>query len=197
MKYFLSIDQGTTSTRCILFNNDGSVESSHQIELTQYFPDNNSVEHDPVEIIDSVNKCIQNVVNDIDVKEIVSIGISNQRETTVAWSKSTGKPFYNAIVWQDTRTQIICDELLKNKRFTELIKITGLPISTYFSLSKILWLIENVSEISSSLEDDVCFGTIDSWIVYNLTGNFYTDVTNASRTLMYDLSVLEAFVTSV
>lgn len=191
MKYFLSIDQGTTSTRCILFNNDGSVESSHQIELTQHFPDNNSVEHDPVEIIDSVNKCIQNVVNDIDVNEIVSIGISNQRETTVAWSKSTGKPFYNAIVWQDTRTQIICDELLKNKRFTELIKKTGLPISTYFSLSKILWLIENVPEIRLSLENDVCFGTIDSWIVYNLTGNFYTDVTNASRTLMYDLYNME------
>jgi len=191
MKYFLSIDQGTTSTRCILFNTDGSIASSHQIELTQYFPDNNSVEHDPIEIIDSVNKCIQNVVNDIDVNEIVSIGITNQRETTVAWSKSTGKPFYNAIVWQDTRTQSICDELSKNKRFTEVIKNTGLPISTYFSLSKILWLIENVPEIRSSLEDDVCFGTIDSWIVYNLTGNFYTDVTNASRTLMYDLHNME------
>ena len=191
MKYFLSIDQGTTSTRCILFNTDGSIASSHQIELTQYFPDNNSVEHDPIEIIDSVNKCIQNVVNDIDVNEIVSIGITNQRETTVAWSKSTGKPFYNAIVWQDTRTQSICDELIKNKRFTELIKNTGLPISTYFSLSKILWLIENVSEIKSSLNSDVCFGTIDSWIVYNLTGNFYTDVTNASRTLMYDLYNME------
>ena len=191
MKYFLSIDQGTTSTKCILFNTDGSIASSHQIELTQYFPDNNSVEHDPIEIIDSVNKCIQNVVNDIDVNEIVSIGITNQRETTVAWSKSTGKPFYNAIVWQDTRTQSICDELIKNKRFTELIKNTGLPISTYFSLSKILWLIENVSEIKSSLNSDVCFGTIDSWIVYNLTGNFYTDVTNASRTLMYDLYNME------
>ena len=105
MKYFLSIDQGTTSTRCILFNNDGTVASSHQIEIKQYFPDNNSVEHDPVEIIESVNKCIQNVVNDIDVNEIISIGISNQRETTVAWSKSTGKPFYNAIVWQDTNKE--------------------------------------------------------------------------------------------
>ncbi len=191
MKYFLSIDQGTTSTRSILFNNDGSIAYSHQIELTQYFPDNNSVEHDPIEIIDSVNKCIQNVVKDIDVSEIISIGISNQRETTVAWSKSTGKPFYNAIVWQDTRTQSICDELTKNKRFTELIKCTGLPVSTYFSLSKILWLIENVQEINSSLVDDVCFGTVDSWIVYNLTGNFYTDVTNASRTLLYDLYNME------
>ena len=191
MKYFLSIDQGTTSTRCILFNIDGTVAFSHQIELTQYFPDNNCVEHDPIEIIDSVNKCLENVVNDIDVNEIISIGITNQRETTVAWSKSTGKPFYNAIVWQDTRTQSICDELSKNKRFTEVIKNTGLPISTYFSLSKILWLIENVPEIRSSLEDDVCFGTIDSWIVYNLTGNFYTDVTNASRTLMYDLHNME------
>ena len=191
MKYFLSIDQGTTSTRCILFNNDGTVATSHQIELKQYFPDINSVEHDPIEIIDSVNKCIQQVVNDIDIKEIKSIGITNQRETTVAWSKSTGKPFYNAIVWQDTRTQSICDELMKNTRFTELIKNTGLPVSTYFSLSKILWLIENVPEINSSLDKDVFFGTIDSWIVYNLTGNFYTDVTNASRTLMYDLYNME------
>ena len=191
MKYFLSIDQGTTSTRCILFNIDGTVAFSHQIELTQYFPDNNCVEHDPIEIIDSVNKCLENVVNDIDVNEIISIGITNQRETTVAWSKSTGKPFYNAIVWQDTRTQDICDELIKNKRLTELIKSTGLPISTYFSLSKIIWLIENVPSIKSSLFDDVCFGTVDSWILYNLTGNFYTDVTNASRTLIYDLYNME------
>ena len=191
MKYFLSIDQGTTSTRCILFNIDGTVAFSHQIELTQYFPDNNCVEHDPIEIIDSVNKCLENVVNDIDVNEIISIGITNQRETTVAWSKSTGKPFYNAIVWQDTRTQEICDELIKNKRLTELIKSTGLPISTYFSLSKIIWLIENVPSIKSSLLDDVCFGTVDSWILYNLTGNFYTDVTNASRTLIYDLYNME------
>ena len=191
MKYFLSIDQGTTSTRCILFNNDGTVARSHQIELTQYFPDSNSVEHDPIELIDSVKKCIQNVVKDIDVNEIISIGISNQRETTLAWSKSSGKPFYNAIVWQDTRTQDICDELINNKKLTKLFKNTGLTVSTYFSLSKILWLIENVPEIKSSLDNDVCFGTIDSWILYNLTGNFYTDVTNASRTLMYDLYNME------
>ena len=111
-------------------------------KVIKKFPLTIEIINSPIEIIDSVNKCIQNVVNDIDVKEIVSIGITNQRETTVAWSKSTGKPFYNAIVWQDTRTQSICDELLKNKRFTELIKKTGLPISTYFSLSKILWFIK-------------------------------------------------------
>ena len=191
MKYFLSIDQGTTSTRCILFNNDGTVARSPQIELTQYFPDSNSVEHDPIELIDSVKKCIQYVVKDIDVNEIISIGISNQRETTLAWSKSSGKPFYNAIVWQDTRTQDICDELINNKKLTKLFKNTGLTVSTYFSLSKILWLIENVPEIKSSLDNDVCFGTIDSWILYNLTGNFYTDVTNASRTLLYDLYNME------
>ena len=132
MKYFLSIDQGTTSTRCILFNIDGTVARSHQIELTQYFPDSNSVEHDPIEIIDSVNECLQNVVKDIDVNEIISIGISNQRETTLAWSKSSGKPFYNAIVWQDTRTQDICDELINNKKLTKLFKNTGLTVSTYF-----------------------------------------------------------------
>ena len=185
MKYFLSIDQGTTSTRSILFNSDGTVANSHQIDITQYFPDNNSVEHDPKEIIDSVNKCIKNVVKDINNNEIVSIGITNQRETTLAWSKSTGKPFHNAIVWQDTRTQNICDELIADKDLTDLFIKTGLPVATYFSLSKILWLIRNVPNIKKSLEDDVCFGTIDSWLIYNLTGNFYTDVTNASRTLLY------------
>ena len=191
MDFFLSIDQGTTSSRCILFNNEGKVAKSHQIELTQYFPDNFSVEHDPIEIIDSVNKCIEIVTQDIDINKIVSIGISNQRETTIAWSKSTGKPLYNAIVWQDTRTQNICDNLSKNKILTELFNNTGLPISTYFSLSKILWLIENVPKIKSSLDSDVCFGTVDSWIVYNLTGNFFTDVTNASRTLIFDLYNME------
>jgi len=191
MKYFLSIDQGTTSTRSILFNSDGTVANSHQIDITQYFPDNNSVEHDPKEIIDSVTNCIKNVVKDINNNEIVSIGITNQRETTLAWSKSTGKPFHNAIVWQDTRTQNICDELIADKDLSDLFIKTGLPVATYFSLSKILWLIRNVPDIKKSLEDDVCFGTIDSWLIYNLTGNFYTDVTNASRTLLYDLYDME------
>ena len=191
MDYFLSIDQGTTSTRCILFDQDGNIVSSHQVEFKQIFPDNKSVEHDANEILETVRTCIKNVTIEIDIKSIKSIGITNQRETTVAWSKSTGKPFFNAIVWQDTRTQNICDELIADESLTSLFDKTGLPVATYFSLSKILWLIRNVPGIKNTLETDVCFGTIDSWLIYNLTGNFYTDVTNASRTLLYDLYDME------
>ena len=191
MEYFLSIDQGTTSTRCILFNENGEIKLSHQVEIKQYFPDSNSVEHDGMEIINSVEKCIKAVVKNIDLTSIKSVGITNQRETTIAWSKSTGEPFHNAIVWQDTRTQDICNELLANKKLKNHFEKTGLPVATYFSLSKILWLIRNVPSIKNGLDDDVCFGTIDSWIIYNLTGQFLTDVTNASRTLMFDIYDLD------
>ena len=112
MDYFLSIDQGTTSTRCILFDQDGGINATHQIEFKQIFPDNKSVEHDANEILETVKTCIQYVTKGVEIESIKSIGITNQRETTVAWSKSTGKPLYNAIVWQDTRTQDICDELI-------------------------------------------------------------------------------------
>ncbi len=191
MEYFLSIDQGTTSTRCILFNEIGEIKLSHQVEIKQYFPDSNSVEHDGKEIINSVEECIKAVVKNIDSTSIKSVGLTNQRETTIAWSKSTGEPFHNAIVWQDTRTQDICNELLANTKLKNHFEKTGLPIATYFSLSKILWLIRNVPSIRNGLDDDVCFGTIDSWIIYNLTGKFLTDVTNASRTLMFDIYDLD------
>ena len=191
MEYFLSIDQGTTSTRCILFNENGEIKLSHQVEIKQYFPDSNSVEHDGKEIIKTVEECIKAVVKNIDTNSIKSVGLTNQRETTIAWSKSTGEPFYNAIVWQDTRTQDICNELLANKKLKNHFEKTGLPVATYFSLSKILWLIRNVPSIKNGLDDDVCFGTIDSWIIYNLTGKFLTDVTNASRTLMFDIYDLD------
>ena len=191
MEYFLSIDQGTTSTRCILFNENGEIKLSHQVEIKQYFPDSNSVEHDGMEIINSVEKCIKAVVKNIDSTSIKSVGLTNQRETTIAWSKSTGEPFHNAIVWQDTRTQDICNELLANTKLKNHFEKTGLPVATYFSLSKILWLIRNVPSIKNGLDDDVFFGTIDSWIIYNLTGKFLTDVTNASRTLMFDIYDLD------
>ena len=191
MDYFLSIDQGTTSTRCILFDQDGNIKNSHQIELTQYFPDNKSVEHDPIEILNSVNTALTKVIENIEFENIKSIGITNQRETTLAWSRSTGKPFYNAIVWQDTRTQDICNELLTNSKLKPLFEKSGLPVATYFSLSKILWFIRNVPEVQKRLNDDVCFGTVDSWLIYNLTGNFCTDVTNASRTLLFNLYDME------
>ena len=191
MEYFLSIDQGTTSTRCILFNENGEIKLSHQVEIKQYFPDSNSVEHDGKEIINSVEECIKAVVKNIDSTSIKSVGLTNQRETTIAWSKSTGEPFHNAIVWQDTRTQDICNELLANTKLKNHFEKTGLPVATYFSLSKILWLIRNVPSIKNGLDDDVFFGTIDSWIIYNLTGKFLTDVTNASRTLMFDIYDLD------
>ena len=188
MEYYGAIDQGTTSSRFIVFDNEGNIVEQHQEEFNQYFPNESSVEHNPEEIWISVVNCINEVLKKIDVNNIKSIGISNQRETTVAWSKSTGKPLFNAIVWQDTRTQSICDDISNNQNIKEDIKRTGLPIATYFSLSKILWLIENVPEVHSSLEkDDVMFGTIDSWLIYKLNGTFQTDVTNASRTLLLDL----------
>jgi len=192
MEYFASIDQGTTSSRFIVFDENGNVADQHQIEFTQYFPNENSVEHDPDEIWDTVVKCIKKVSKRFDINKIKSIGITNQRETTIAWSKSTGKPFYNAIVWQDTRTQHICDEIILDDSIKSDLSRTGLPVATYFSLSKIIWLIRNVPTIKKSLiKNDVIFGTVDTWLIYKLTGTFQTDVTNASRTLMFDIESLQ------
>ena len=191
MKYFASIDQGTTSTRFIVFNEKGNVVAEHQQELKQHLPDEVSVEHDPLEIWSSVNNCIVEVDKNFPINQISSIGITNQRETTLAWSKTTGEPLYNALVWQDTRTQDICNELKEISELSDEFAKTGLPIATYFSLSKILWLLRNVNEVKNArLTNDLCFGTIDSWILYKLTGKHVTDVTNASRTLMMDLKTL-------
>ena len=191
MKYFASIDQGTTSTRFIVFNEKGNVVSEHQQEFKQHLPDEVSVEHDPLEIWASVKNCIVEVDEKFPINQISSIGITNQRETTLAWSKTTGEPLHNALVWQDTRTQDICNELKEISALTDEFAKTGLPIATYFSLSKILWLLRNVNEVKNArLTNDLCFGTIDSWILYKLTGKHVTDVTNASRTLMMDLKTL-------
>ena len=191
MNYFAAIDQGTTSSRFIVFNENGNVVDQHQEEFKQYLPDQYSVEHNPEEIWNSVENCINEVLTRVDIKDIKSVGITNQRETTIAWSKSTGKPFYNALVWQDTRTQDICDEIIKNNKLKSEFKKTGLPIATYFSLSKIIWLMKNVSDIKKALENnDVIFGTVDSWLIYKLNGTLQTDVTNASRTLLFDLESL-------
>ena len=191
MKYFASIDQGTTSTRFIVFNEKGNVVAEHQQEFKQHLLDEVSVEHDPLEIWASVNNCIVEVDKKFPINQISSIGITNQRETTLAWSKTTGEPLHNALVWQDTRTQDICNELKEISALSDEFAKTGLPIATYFSLSKILWLLRNVNEVKNArLTNDLCFGTIDSWILYKLTGKHVTDVTNASRTLMMDLKTL-------
>ena len=192
MKYFGSIDQGTTSSRFIVFNEKGNIVTHHQEELNQHIPNVVSVEHDPIEIWDSVKKCILKVDREFSIKQLDSIGITNQRETTLAWKKSTGEPLYNAIVWQDTRTQNICDELKQIDKLTDEFSKTGLPIATYFSVSKILWLLRNIDDVQKAKSNnDLCFGTIDSWLLYKLTGEHVTDVTNASRTLLMDLNSLE------
>ena len=191
MKYFGSLDQGTTSTKFIVFNQDGKVIEKHQHEFTQYFPNEFSVEHDPEEIWESVVNCIEKVNKVFSIDQLDSIGITNQRETTLAWRKSTGKVLHNALVWQDTRTQDICDELKNMNQLDDDLAKTGLPIATYFSLSKILWLLRNVNDVQQAkLDNDLCFGTIDSWLIYKFTGNHVTDVTNASRTLLMDLNSL-------
>ena len=191
MKYFGCIDQGTTSSRFIVFNDKGQIVASQQQEFTQYLPNEVSVEHDPIEIWDSVKNCISKIDDEFSINQLDSIGITNQRETTLAWRKSTGVPLHNALVWQDTRTQNICDEIKQIEELSVEFTKTGLPIATYFSLSKILWLLRNVDEVNKAkLDNDLCFGTIDSWLLYKLTGNHVTDVTNASRTLLMDLHTL-------
>ena len=192
MKYFGSIDQGTTSSRFIVFNELGEIVAKHQQELKQYYPNELSVEHDPMEIWESVKNCISKVDKEFSINQLNSIGITNQRETTLAWRKSTGNPLHNAIVWQDTRTQNICDEIKLIDNLSKQFSKTGLPIATYFSISKIIWLLRNVDEVKEAkIENDLCFGTIDSWLLYKLTGTHVTDVTNASRTLLMDLNTLQ------
>ena len=191
MKYFAAIDQGTTSSRFIVFDNTGKIVVQEQQEFKQIITNEVSVEHNPLEIWESVINCISSVDKKFDLSQLDSIGITNQRETTVAWSKSTGEPLYNAIVWQDTRTQDICDEIKQINELKDNFLKTGLPVATYFSLSKILWLLRNVNEVKKARErNDLCFGTIDSWLLYKLTGKHVTDVTNASRTLLMDLNSL-------
>ncbi len=191
MKYFGAIDQGTTSSRFVVFDNKGKIIIQKQQEFTQILPNEVSVEHDPKEIWESVVNCITHVDNEFDLSKLSSIGITNQRETTVAWRKSTGEPLHNALVWQDTRTQNICDELNQMHQIKDELMKSGLPVVTYFSLSKILWLLRNINEVQEAkIDNDLCFGTIDSWLLYKLTNKHVTDVTNASRTLLMDLNTL-------
>ncbi|CAH1428621.1 unnamed protein product [Lactuca virosa] len=199
-----SIDQGTTSTRFILYNKKAENIGSHQIEFTQFCPHAGWVEHDPMEILESVRICVSKTIDkatangyNID-NGLKAIGITNQRETTVVWSKSTGIPLYNAIVWMDIRTSSICSELEKKLSGgrTHFLETCGLPISTYFSAMKLLWLLENVKRVKEAAEKgDALFGTIDSWLIWNLTGGInngihVTDVSNASRTMLMNIKTL-------
>jgi glycerol kinase len=197
-KYIGALDQGTASTRFFLFSKEGQIISSHQIEHTQIYPRPGWVEHDPATLWENTCRVIEAALSKakIRVGEIDSVGITNQRETTLTWDRRTGRPFCNAIVWQDTRTQDMCDSWSKEAGIDRFREKTGLPVSTYFSASKLAWLMANVPDFKKAAETgEACFGTVDSWIVWRLTGgpnggNHVTDVTNASRTLLFNLKEL-------
>lgn len=195
-KYVLAIDQGTTSSRAILFDKQGKILGSAQKEFTQIFPQAGWVEHDAMEIWGSVQSVISEVLakHPVSANEVAAIGITNQRETTVVWDKHTGKPVYNAIVWQSRQTAGICEEL-KEKGYDELFRNkTGLLIDAYFSGTKVKWILDNVEGAREKAEKgDLLFGTIDTWLVWKLSGRkaHVTDYTNASRTLMYNIYDLQ------
>ena len=185
--YILAIDQGTSSTRAALIDKKGIIVDQESVEFNQIYPANGWVEHDPLEIMQTVKSTITTIFerNKIIQNDILSCGITNQRETIVAWDKVTGKPLYNAIVWQDRRTQNICQNLV-DKDYTNLIQEkTGLIIDPYFSASKIQWLLENIKD-----QNNLIVGTIDTWIIWNLTNKtkHLTDITNASRTMLYNIA---------
>lgn len=195
-KYILALDQGTTSSRAILFNHEGKIVAKAQQETEQFFQNSGWVEQDANEIWTSILACIAEVLRKADIhpSEVASIGITNQRETTVVWDKNTGKPIYKAIVWQSTQTEEICNDL-KKQGYEELFrKKTGLLIDPYFSGTKIKWILDHVEGArEKSKVGDLLFGTIDSWLVYKLSGNkiHVTDYSNASRTLLYNIFKLE------
>ena len=191
-KYILSIDQGTTSTRSMVFDSEFKIIGSSQKEFKQFFPKDGCVEHDPVEIMDTVYTTVKETIENasIGIDEILSIGIVNQRETVVLWNKITGKPIYNAIVWQDRRTAGYCNKLKEQGHADDILNITGLIVDSYFSATKIKWLLDNISEARElANKGELLFGTIDTWIIWNLTNgkNHVTDATNASRTMIYDI----------
>ncbi|WP_067727122.1 glycerol kinase GlpK [Oceanobacillus damuensis] len=195
-KFILSLDQGTTSSRAILFNHDGKIVETAQKEFEQFFPKPGWVEHDANEIWTSVLACIADVLRkaDIDPSQIAGIGITNQRETTVVWDKNTGKPIYKAIVWQSRQTEEICKKLNEEGHQNLIRKKTGLLIDPYFSGTKVKWILDNVEGAREKAENgNLLFGTIDSWLVYKLSGGttHVTDYSNASRTLLFNIYDLE------
>lgn len=194
-RYILSIDQGTTSSRAILFDENGDVRCQSQREFNQYFPEPGYVLHDAKEIWESVSACISDCLmkTKVSADQIAAIGITNQRETTVMWDKTTGEPVYEAIVWQSKQTNRICESLKKDGLEETIHAKTGLLIDSYFSGTKAKWILDNVPKARKLAgEDRLLFGTIDTWLIWNLTDGkrHVTDYTNASRTLMFDINKL-------
>ncbi len=194
MKYVAAIDQGTTSTRCFLFDRAGQPKAGAQQEHRQIYPRPGWVEHDPVEIWDRTQRVFAEALDLVRAEpgDLAAIGITNQRETTVIWEKAGGRPIHNALVWQDTRTAGLCADLAGQGGQDRFRPKTGLPLATYFSGPKILWLLDQVPGARERAENgDLLFGTIDTWLVWNLTGAHVTDVTNAARTLLMNLETLD------
>ena len=198
-KYVAAIDQGTTSTRCMIFNHSGEPVGIHQMEHKQIYPQAGWVEHDPMEIWARTQDVVKGAMANagLTADDIVAVGVTNQRETTVVWDKTTGKPYYNAIVWQDTRTDKICNELAKDGGQDRFRDKVGLPLATYFSGPKVRWVLDNVPGVREAAEaGNAVFGNIDTWVIWNLTGGpnggaHVTDVTNASRTMLMNLETLD------
>ncbi len=194
-KYIVALDQGTTSSRSVLFNENGKQLAIEQQEFTQIYPQSGWVEHDPIEILETQLKTFHDLVknNHINYSDIAAVGITNQRETAVIWNKTTGKPIYNAIVWQDKRTANICEELKQQGLEDYVRKNTGLVIDSYFSGTKIKWVLDHVDGARQQAKNgELLFGTIDTWLVWNFTKDnvHVTDYSNASRTLIYNIKSL-------
>ena len=192
MKYIISLDQGTTSSRALLVDQDGKIQGMVQKEFKQIFPKSGWVEHDAMEILESQMSVLSQLLDEqnVSASDVKAIGITNQRETAIVWDKNTGKPIYNAIVWQDKRTADICEHMTKSGLTEHVRKTTGLVIDSYFSGTKVKWILDNVEGAKAKAENgDLLFGTVDSWLVWNMTNraNHITDYTNASRTLIYDI----------
>jgi glycerol kinase len=197
--FVASIDQGTTSTRCMIFDHSGSEVGRHQLEHEQILPKAGWVEHNPIEIWERTTSVLMSALNNTNLSDtdLAALGITNQRETTVVWNRKTGRPYCNAIVWQDTRTDRIASALDRDGRGDVIRRKAGLPPATYFSGGKLQWILENVEGVREAAENgDAIFGTTDCWVVWNLTGGprggvHVTDVTNASRTMLMNLETLD------
>lgn len=203
-EYIAAIDQGTTSSRFIIFDKKGQIKFSHQLEFPQYYPHPGWVEHDPDEIIDSITVCMKTVAKKmaaegIRSKQVKCIGITNQRETTIVWDKTTGTPLYNAVVWADARTKDTVKKLKakEEKEGINIHELCGLPLSTYFAAVKLRWILDHVPEVKSVYDEgNLAFGTVDSWILWNLLGGLnggrhITDATNASRSMLMNIRTLK------
>ena len=195
-KYILSLDQGTTSSRAILFDREQNIVGVSQKEFTQFYPKEGWVEHDAMEIWSSQYAVMMEVIaqTGIDPKDLAAIGITNQRETTILWDRETGRPIHNAIVWQCRRTADIVDQLIADGLEEHIRKTTGLIPDAYFSATKIKWLLDHVEGArEKARRGEILFGTVDTWLLWKLTGGavHVTDVTNASRTMLYDIHKLD------